>query len=159
LVKVTVDGAAQEVGSLPYSEAGPIALGSTADGSYYVVYADGSVFTTNSVKPLADLLPSAASRAGFSSGAMLSATKFLFAYSDGGEPPFDGVVVFDKTNPSEYRQIALPFPARDVTALDEGHLAALNADGSQVAVVDLIYGQTIGTSIPLPVNTKWLIGP
>lgn len=157
LREIAADGSIVELGGFPRREAGPVAIGASRDGAYYVVYSDGVVLTTNDSAPIANLL-APGDRAGFNTGVRLSADQVLFAYSANGSAPFQGLALFDRANPSDVRRFTLPFEIRHVGYVDETHVAVLSVDRSRVAVIDLETGTSVGDDIVIPGGAWWLVG-
>ena len=158
LFNVTPQGTATEVASFPTRDTGAVTMGVTGDGTYYVVYFDGVVLTADSNSATIDFLPSANIRAGLSAWSTFGSDRFLFAYGAGASPPYDGMIIFSRADPTDFENVEFPFPVAGVAPIDASRVAILKSDSPQLSILDLRTGEIVGGDLAVPVGVRWLVG-
>ena len=158
LFYVTPQGTATEVASFPTRDTGSVTMGVTDDGTYYVVYFDGVVLTADSNSATIDFLPSEDIRSGFSAWSTFGSDRFLFAYGDSSDPPYDGMIIFSRADPADFENVEFPFPVAGVAPIDASRVAILTSGSAQLSVLDLRTGEIVGNDLPVPVGVRWLVG-
>ena len=158
LFNVTPQGTATEVASFPTRNTGAVTMGVTDDGTYYVVYFDGVVLTADSNSATIDFLPSENIRAGFSAWSTFGSDRFLFAYGDSSDPPYDGMIIFSRADPADFENVEFPFPVAGVAPIDASRVALLKSGSPQLSILDLRTGEIVGSDLPVPVGVRWLVG-
>ena len=158
LFNVTPQGTATEVASFPTRDTGAVTMGVTGDGTYYVVYFDGVVLTADSNSATIDYLPSDDIRAGFSAWSTFGSDRFLFAYGAGASPPYDGMIIFSRADPTDFENVEFPFPVAGVAPIDASRVAILKSDSPQLSILDLRTGEIVGSDLPVPEGVRWLVG-
>ena len=161
---IDAKGAGAEVATFPRRGAGAFAMGSTAEGRYYVLYKDGAVLLEGDDSPVTDLLASDHARIGFSTRSAVGSDWALFAYQDPSDNAFrfedmyDGVVVYRTSDPTEHYQFATPFRFLHVSSLGSGKVGLLRKETGQIHVLDMTTGRLDEGNVPVPDRTQWLVG-
>jgi hypothetical protein len=105
---------------------------------------------------LGRLLPDG-DRAGYNTAVRVPRDRTLLPFSADGNPPFDGIVVYDDLDPASFDTFELPFPVDDIAVLQDGRVAAL--DGDRVVLLSLeTSGEVLVTDeLALPAEAHWLV--
>ena len=123
-----------------------------------VVYFDGVVLTADSNSATIDYLPTDDIRAGFSAWSTFGSDRFLFAYGAGASPPYDGMIIFSRADPTDFENVEFPFPVDGVAPIDASRVAILRSGSPQLSILDLRTGEIVGSDLPVPVGVRWLVG-
>ncbi len=162
LFLVTPKGNITKVASFPARRTAdqlpsPIYTGATAGGQRYMLYDDGALFMEGNDSPVADLLPDDKMRFGFNTGASLGTDKYLLAYGDRASAQYNGLLIFDTSDPAGARSFTLPALVDHVAPVDATHVALLTYGQADMQIFD-VQTASVTRQVNVPTGTKWLIG-
>lgn len=164
---ISPEGMVTEVGKfrpryVDYERVAPISMGVTADGTPYLIYADGAVVLAGADSPTVTFLTSSGFELGRQTVSRLDDERLLLALrplSEVGHPePMVGLVIFDAADPASYQIIDTSLSFTHVAAVTGEQVALLTTDRTSLVLFDLETQWLVGSEITIPVGARWLIG-